>query len=550
MTSQDEGRHAAERSAARALLRGTSHVSWLIEADGTIRWASPTVTRTLGYAQNELVGTIIISLLHPDDRDMAAAFLAFGASNPMDGGFDRDDIDMAVDFRMRHRQGRWVTLEVMVNNFLATPGIHAHLVVGREATGRRALDDALTALAEEPAGDEALLRLLAFLEIRVSGTDAALFWPQGDRPWTTDRLPDAFLLPEGPWADERTRRDFLVIDDIDSAEARSLLPGALIAPAREHGYVACWCAPVPAPLHTGADGSFGLAPNRPDPRATLVIWSTRFREPTIGHWNVIERVAGLADFALAHRASAAEARSRLERAREQNRRLQELDAMKTERVLSISHELRTPLTSIVGLAELLSEKSGSPDADEQVRFLEIISRNATRLLGMVEDLLFLGQLESGTDEPLGPVDVAGVVKAAVGAVRPMAGDRGVTLTYVTSPGHPLLGSAERFRQLVDNLLSNAVKYTEPGGQARVDALPLPDGWQLTVSDQGIGIPEDERPFVFERFYRGSNARRSEIAGTGLGLAIAKAVVDLHRGSISVAPTPGGGTTFVVTLHDA
>ncbi len=224
--------------------------------------------------------------------------------------------------------------------------------------------------------------------------------------------------------------------------------------------------------------------------------------------------------------------------------------MKTDLVLSVSHELRTPLTSIISFADLLDERPPHT-VQEQAEYLSIIRRNAQRLLRMVEDLLFLGRLESRTVlMAASPVDLPRLVAAAVEAVGETAEGRGVTLELSAEDGPPLRGDPERLRQLMDNLLSNAVKYTGKGGWARVDVRPVDGAWRVTVTDNGMGVPREDRDHVFDRFVRGSNARQARIKGTGLGLAIVRAVAELHHGGIELLTDTGSeGSTFEVTLRD-
>lgn len=539
-----------EASVVRALLRGTSQTSWLLEADGTVRWVSPAVTRTLGYDAHEVAGWSILELLHPDDVAMSEALLSFAGTHPADGGFEHEGVDLAFDSRLRHRAGHYVSLENLVNNFLASPGIGAILLVQREVAGRRAMDDALTALAQG-ATDEALRRLLTFVEIRLrrSRIDTALYWPQGEPAWRRGNAPAALVRDEGPWAEAAAKGAYVLLDDLPTAVTDGVLHPDLERAATAAGYVACWCVPVPAPAHPGARFSYGLTAENPDPLATLVVWSRRYRRPGPGQWAVLERVAGLAYFAVARRVAEQERQAHLEREREQNRRLQELDAIKTDLVLSVSHELRTPLTSIISFAELLTDRPRTYTPTEQDEYLDIVARNAARLLRMVEDLLFLGRLESRmVNVVVATVELPDLVRGAVDAIGPVAEAKGVTVEHSLSPGAPLTGDAERLRQLVDNLLSNAVKYTGAGGQVGVAAEPVAGGWRLTVSDNGIGIAPGEQEQVFDRFFRGSNARRARIGGTGLGLAIARAVAELHHGTLELADTTDRGCTFVATLH--
>jgi PAS domain S-box-containing protein len=540
-----------EQAAAVALLRATSHVSALFDAVGTVRWVSDSITAVLGYAPEEFVGTSVLTYLHPHDAQTAVGLLEFGAGNPTDGGLDRDDVETPVDFRMRHRDGRWVAMEVLFNNFVATPGIHGSLTIAREATGRHTLDRALMALARDTGSDEPLRRLLAFLEIKVSGTDTGLYWPDGDDQWTAADIDPALLTSDGPWVEALKRREHVVVPDLRRPAADLVAP-ELANAAVAAGYVACWSVPIPAPRHPRFAGSSGSRPGQDrDPLGALVLWSRNHREPLTGHLATIEQVAALGYLCLSRREADRERAARLAMELEQNRRLQELDAMKTDLVLSVSHELRTPLTSIISFADLLDEDPATRSAEDGAQYASVIKRNAERLLRMVGDLLFLGRLEAGISPlTISPVDLPAAVDAAVEEARPAAGAKGVVIQSETGRGRPFPGDPERVRQLVDNLLSNAVKYTETGGSVRISAQPGSEGWRLVVADDGIGIPSGEIRQVFDRFYRASNARRAQIAGSGLGLVIAQAVATLHHGSIELSSEEGRGSTFAVVLRGA
>lgn len=547
----DAPRHRTEtdRSVAAALRRGTSQITWLLEADGTLRWVSPAVTRTLGYRPADLVDTDAVSLVHPDDVYVAQALLAYASSHPTDGGFDNEGVDLAFDLRLRHRDGRWVATESLANNLLGTPEVQGIVVVSRESAGRRALDDTLTALVQDGASDAALQRLLEFVESSVerSAIDAALYWPGGDLPWTTNRVPSSLLVDEGPWSGTRAGRT-VIVDDLEKATRDGLLSGPLNAAAAAAGYVACWTFPVPSSPDPATEDDHGVNPH-PSSNGALVIWSRRYRYPPIGHWDLARRATELSSLALARRATDLERQAHMRREQEQIRLLEELGEMKTDLVLSVSHELRTPLTSIVSFADLLDERPPLPE--EQAEYLSIIRRNAQRLLRMVEDLLLLGRLESRTvTMATSPVNVPSLVVSAVEAVRETTDGREVALDLTVESGPPLQADPAHLRQLVDNLLSNAVKYTGAAGRVRIEVRPVDEGWKLTVSDNGIGVPEPERSQVFDRFVRGSNARQTSAAGTGLGLSIARAVAQLHHGGIELLAREGPGSTFVVTLGDA
>jgi signal transduction histidine kinase len=539
-----------DSSVAAALGRGTSQITWLLEADGVVRWVSPAVTRTLGHRPADLVGRCAVSMVHPDDVHVAQGLLTFASSHPADGGFDYEGVDLSFDLRLAHRDGRWVVTENLANNLLDTPEVQGILVVSRESAGRRALDDTLTALVQDGASDRALRRLLEFVESSVerSAIDAALYWPDGDLPWTTNRVPGALLVADGPWAEARDGAT-VIVDDLEKAERDGRLPAKLGTAAAAAGYLACWNFPVPSSVDPARDEDGpGIEPG-PRSNGALVIWSRRYRYPPIGHWDLVRRAIELSSLALARRATELERQAHLRREREQIRLLEELGEMKTDLVLSVSHELRTPLTSIVSFSDLLDERPSL--SEEQAEYLSIIRRNAKRLLHLVEDLLLLGRLESRTvTMAASAVDLPGLVESAVEAVGETPDGRGVALELTVEPGPPLQADPAHLRQLVDNLLSNAVKYTGAGGRVRIEVGPLDRGWQLAVSDNGIGIPELERAAVFDRFVRGSNARQTGATGTGLGLSIARAVAQLHHGGIELLADDDPGCTFVVTLRDA
>ena len=231
----------------------------------------------------------------------------------------------------------------------------------------------------------------------------------------------------------------------------------------------------------------------------------------------------------------------------QNERLRELDRLKDEFVALVSHELRTPLTSIRGYLELVLEEE-DPLTDEQRQFLGVVERNAHRLLALVGDLLFLAQIEAGKlSLEVGAVDLAAIAAESVETARPLAEDKGITVTLAAGPLALIAGDRARLAQLLDNLISNGIKFTPAGG--RVDVRVRAERGQavIEVRDTGMGIPSDEQEHLFERFFRTAKATEQAIPGTGLGLAISKAIVQAHGGRITFASSEDSGTTFRVSI---
>jgi signal transduction histidine kinase len=231
-----------------------------------------------------------------------------------------------------------------------------------------------------------------------------------------------------------------------------------------------------------------------------------------------------------------------------NEELLELDRLKDQFVGLVSHELRTPLTSIRGYLELLLAGEAGDLTDEQRQFLGVVERNAHRLLALVGDLLFLAQVEAGRLAlELGAVDLDSIAAECVETARPLAEEKGVTLTLATGPVPLVVGDRARLSQLLDNLVSNGIKFTPSGGRVDVRIRGLRGKAVIEVRDTGMGIPATEQEHLFERFFRTSKATEQAIPGTGLGLAISKAIVEAHGGGIVVASDDDAGSTFRISL---
>ena len=236
----------------------------------------------------------------------------------------------------------------------------------------------------------------------------------------------------------------------------------------------------------------------------------------------------------------------VERLRDQNERLLDVDRIKDELLAMVSHELRTPLTSILGYLELVREDHNL--TDDQCTFLGIVDNNARRLLGLVSDLLFVAHAQAGAVViEQNVVALSGIVEQAVMASQPAAASRGVDLTLHSNGGTDVIGDAQRLGQVMDNLLSNAVKFTPPGGSVGVRLLLHGERVLIEVADTGMGMTAADQEALFVRFFRTESARKSAIHGTGLGLSIVKTIVAAHGGEITVESAEGEGTTFRVFL---
>lgn len=223
-------------------------------------------------------------------------------------------------------------------------------------------------------------------------------------------------------------------------------------------------------------------------------------------------------------------------------RLQYHEEQRNEFLADVTHELRTPLSYIQGYSQVL-DQGWVQDEAEQTRYLQLIVRETQRLQRLVGDLADLAEMEAAVPRHVpSPVDLADVIASAVEKIQPVAHEKGIGLQTNTESIR-ICGDRDRLEQVLINLLHNAIRFTEPGGEVRVILHRRDRECELLVTDTGIGIPPDDLPHLFERFYRVEKSRNREKGGMGLGLAIVKRIVDSHGGRVTVESEPDVGTTF-------
>jgi signal transduction histidine kinase len=224
-----------------------------------------------------------------------------------------------------------------------------------------------------------------------------------------------------------------------------------------------------------------------------------------------------------------------------------------ELVASVSHELRTPVAMLRGYLEsTLTHWNGEPPATLR-RDLEVMERETVRLQTLINDLFTLARTEVGQlDLRLAPSDVGEAARRVADTTAPLAWQSGrVEVVAQVAPGLPrALADEGRLEQVLLNLVHNAVRHTPPGGIVAIHALPEGDAVLLRVRDTGSGIAPEDLPHVWERFYRGENARASASGGSGLGLALVKELTEAMGGVVSAESMPGEGSTFTVRLPRA
>jgi signal transduction histidine kinase/CheY-like chemotaxis protein len=234
---------------------------------------------------------------------------------------------------------------------------------------------------------------------------------------------------------------------------------------------------------------------------------------------------------------------------QRNRAVQEANRLKTEFVSMVTHELRTPLTSVLGYVDLMLDGEVGDLSAEQHEYLTIVKNNATRLLGLINDLLDIARIEAGGfDLQRTAVDVGRLLHEVADTLAPMldAKDQRLSLD-LSKPLAQVWADPDRLMQIVVNLASNAHKYTPAGGSISLAAEQSDGFGRIQVRDTGVGLSDDELAHLFTKFFRTRNPATRAATGSGLGLALTRSLVELHGGTLSVISAPGEGSTFSFTM---
>jgi PAS domain S-box-containing protein len=489
----------------RAVTAG-SHVL-IVSVHPTDGWTvlSDAFRDMLGYNRLAPPGGRLIDLVHPDDHAAAMATFAAACAGRQPSG--------SVDLRVSTADGRWRTLEVVTRSFVTDPQIGTVVFFALDVTGDR------TAERVAELERERLATLV-------------------------DALPDGIVLLDSDTRVELANdaaRQLFALGDIgfrDWEQVLRALHGALHGSA---GTVDRLRRAVGEDrVVQGAELEF--AAGRTAECDVVPVLSGKRRLGTLIHIRDVT-------------AQVAVRRGLEERSRgleERNRSLAEASAQNNQFVATVAHELRGPLSSVVAFSHLLGDATSGTLSEDQRTYLDVIDRNANRLLRLIEDLLLLSRLEARTLQ-LQPttVHLPDLLAAAVAERTPTAALAGIALRCETVDGPELLCDDTRIHQVVDNLISNALKFTPNGGQVTVRARPEAEAWIIEVADSGIGIPASDLSRLFQAFFRGSSPPSSPVRqaspGTGLGLVVSRAIVELHGGTIGVASTEGVGTTVTLSL---
>lgn len=233
-------------------------------------------------------------------------------------------------------------------------------------------------------------------------------------------------------------------------------------------------------------------------------------------------------------------------------RLAQLDRLKAEFVSVASHELKTPINVILGYVELLQDGIYGPLTQQQREITDTVAAQARNLTRLVRRLLDVSRFEAGGGKlECRQVNLGRFLDTLHSSFSVLAMQRGVQFQVRRSDSLPpeVRWDEDRMNEVVGNLLSNAFKFTPRGGRVELAAAPLEDAIEIRVADTGAGIPPEQLPRIFQKFFQADNQSKASMKGTGLGLAIAKEIVEAHGGSITAASTVGQGTTFTIIIPE-
>lgn len=419
----------------------------------------------------------------------------------------------------------WIALGIFVLTASVTGQVTAQLKLREEDAIRReresaALTEASWAVASQISSDPALLEVLHRLQHATEPRGAAIL---------IRRDPHALrvITAEG----ENRGDEFPLVDP----EFRRALD-RVFATSTPYG----WPEPLPrdgAPCPELA--ALSLLPLRME-ADTLGVLAIRWpddRVPSTSQQRVVQTLGNHAALVLQ--------RDRLVGIEAHARALQEADRLKTSLLQMVSHDFHSPLTSIkAGINAVRHPEEAEPEVVTEV--LDAMDLETERLIGMVDNVLALSQLEAGACQPLRePTLITELIGAALDTFDSSQNDR-IQLELEPELTEAWLDPVQMV-QVLHNLLENALKYSPPGTHVKLRAFRRGDRLLLEVSDHGPGIPPGEEESIFERFYRGKGLKESAVRGLGLGLALSRGLVEAHGGKLTAVNRYGGGTNFIVEL---
>jgi PAS domain S-box-containing protein len=549
ITARKEAEEALRRSEQhfRSLIENALDIITIVDEQGTILFGSPSTERVLGFSPDELLGRSALDLIHPDDLAAVKQKYKRGVQKPGDTA--------SIELRCRHKNNSWRILESSSKNLFHDPVVVGLVINSRDVTERRQAEESLQrrtseleALAKVSAdlrtarsAEDMLPLILENAVNLVEGVNGSLYLVEpesGDLVARAGYPPNERLLGRRFKPGQGITGHVARTGEIHVSQNLSQDPLACILPEE--------AAVLPV------NGGHVSLPLRVQERVVGIL-NVSFPEDNPLNQAEIRLLSAISEIASSGLDRAMVMETLEQRVEERtrdlakaNRRLTELDQLKSKFVSDVSHELRTPVANLSLYVDLMER--GKPE--KRAAYLSILRDQTDRLVHLITDVLNLAQLEFAEGRvAFETVDLNTLLEQLVSAHRLQAETAGLNLCFIPLPGlPPVRGDRNQLSQVVTNLLTNAVNYSQ-SGEIRVVTCLDANGEHacFSVRDDGVGVEEEDIPHLFERFYRGRRTSQSNIPGTGLGLAIVKEIVDLHGGEVQIESNAGAGATFRVVL---
>ena len=519
----------------RALVENAFDVVLVTDENAIIQYVSPAATK-LGLRPDTLIGMNSLSFLTERQREEI-----LGVTSSFHDGGASSTYELAVP----NYKGATIWIETTLTNLLGDENVRGYVINLRDITERKRAEieqhsqfQVLRALATGEPLTEVMSRLALAAEETIPGARAAVFLLDDTKELVTcaaPNLPEDFKNWIGEfWAQQKdsffgraaTTGKRIVVTNLQDGEYGEFIASYM----RRAGIQSIWFQPIVS--HNGSiAGSFALYfPSAIEPGP----WDNEY---LIG-------IAHLSSIAIERRRSEESLRRATEAAELANR-------AKTKFLANMSHELRTPLNAIIGFSEIMRQQMFGPlGADRYVEYTNDIHDSGRHLLNVIDDILDISKIEAGRyviedDE----IDFAEVLRWSIEMMRARTSEKNQTVTLALPEDMPALKADQRaMRQVMLNLLSNAAKFTPQSGRIDLTLTISAQGdVELTVSDNGIGIPADKLQEVLEPFGQVDDTNARQHGGTGLGLPITKSLIEMHGGNFTLHSELGHGTTAAITL---
>lgn len=495
--------------------------------DGTITSWNNGAERIFGYSATEAIGHPIRLLAWPGREEQMEELLLRVRSGERVDHFETT---------RKHKSGRRILVSVSMSPIIGPDGRMAGIAkIARDITDRVAMEESLSASTDQ-------VRMLTEREAQARAETLA------ERRFREliENAPDGILQVDQRGTILIANRTAEALFGYDSEELVGMSVDRLIPETHRSSHAAnreaFERAGVARPMGRGLD----LKGRRKD-GAEFPVEISLSPVKVEGGTHVTAVIRDITDRRRTEEQVRSLQKSYMAELQARQKEAERLNRTKSEFLAGITHELRTPLHTIIGFADLLNEEMEGTLNATQKKFVAHIRTDSEHLLGLINDVLDLSRMEAGglhihTEQ----LSVDSSIEEAISAIRPHAEAKGIRLQKDESEREHVTADAMRLRQILYNLLGNAVKFTSPGGQVTVSSVPDGDWVQITVADDGVGIPAEEQANIFDRFYQVGYSS----GGAGIGLAICKQLVQMHGGSISVDSEPGRGSKFHFTLPRA